>query len=283
MKTALVTLAIGEAFLTRWRALCEPGWRAYATRHGYDLVVIAQPLDTSARAAARSPSWQKCLILADAIAAGRERIVWVDADVMINPTAPAITDGVPIEKIGAIDEHAFPTPERRLKIIRNLVDYWAGRNPARAENWRSFLDPADWHARAGLPMRGRHILQAGVMVLSPRHHRALLEHVYTHYEDRGGYDMNFEMRPLSFEVQQRDLQHWIDGRFNALTAYLQLAHEQLDARREIATVEELAAFLAAAYRQNYFLHFAGQPDFMKVAYASGLGRVASAAGPSSRE
>ena len=116
MNKALVTLAIGEKYLVPWRALCEPGWRAYAARHGYDLVVITQPLDTSPRAAARSPAWQKCLVLGDAIAAGRDRIVWIDADVMINPTAPDITVGVPAEKIGAVDEHAFPTPERRLPL-----------------------------------------------------------------------------------------------------------------------------------------------------------------------
>jgi hypothetical protein len=273
MKTAIVTLAIGDEFLSRWRALCEPGWRAYAERHGYDLIVVTQPLDTSARAAARSPSWQKCLILNDAIAGGRDRIVWVDADVMINPAAPAITEGVPAEKIGAIDEHVFPTAERRLQIIRNLVEHWRPLNPQRAENWRSFLDPAAWHELAGLPRRGRHMLQAGVMVLSPRHHRELLELVYANYEDRGGYAMNFEMRPLSFEAQERNLPHWIDGRFNALTAYLQLEHEQIEPGRELSTIEDLAAFLAAAYRRSYFLHFAGQPDYMKVAYAAGFGRA----------
>jgi hypothetical protein len=274
MKTALVTLAIGHEFLLRWRALCEPGWRAYAERHGYDLVVVTEPLDTRPRAAARSPAWQKCLVLGDAVAQGRERMVWVDADVLINPAAPAITDGVPLEQIGAVDEHAFPTPERRRQIIRGLVDDWRMSNPTVAENWRSFLDPADWHARAGLPRRGRHIVQTGVMVLSPRHHRELLEHVYARYEDLGGYAMNYEMRPLSFEVQARNLHHWIDSRFNTLTGFLQLAHERLDARRALATSEELAAFLTVAYRQNYFLHFAGRQDQMRVAYACGLARAA---------
>jgi hypothetical protein len=270
MKPAIVTLVIGDEYQTSWRAACEPGWRAYAERHGYDLIVATEPLDTSARAAARSPAWQKCLVLGDAIAGGRERIVWVDADVMINPAAPAITDGVPIEKIGAIDEHQFPTPERRLQIVRRLVEYWQSSNPSRAENLRSCLDPAAWHAFAGLPRRGRHILQTGVMVLSPRHHRELLEHVYASYEDRGGYEMNYEMRPLSFEAQEHNLQHWIDRRFNALTAFLQVEFEEIEPRRMLNTIADIAAFLTAAYRSNYFLHFANQRDYMKVAYAAGL-------------
>ena len=45
--------------------------------------------------------------------------------------------------------------------------------------------------------------------------------------------------------------------------------------------EVVAAFLAAAYRQNYFLHFAGQQDYMNVAYASGIGRAVPPARPPS--
>ena len=32
-----------------------------------------------------------------------ERVVWVDADIVINPQSPPICDGVPIELIGAVD------------------------------------------------------------------------------------------------------------------------------------------------------------------------------------
>lgn len=35
MKTALVTLAIGESYRTTWERICRKGWQAYAERHDY--------------------------------------------------------------------------------------------------------------------------------------------------------------------------------------------------------------------------------------------------------
>src|ERR1051326_3225552 len=59
----------------------------------------------------------------------------------------------------------------------------------------------------------------GVLVLSPLHHREIFEHVYRQYEDKGGPGWNYEMRPLSFEIQERSLQHLIDARFNVLLGF----------------------------------------------------------------
>jgi hypothetical protein len=39
------------------------------------------------------------------------------------------------------------------------------------------------------------------------------------------------------------------------------------------TIDDIAAFLTLAYRRNYFLHFANQREYLKVAHAAGLHRV----------
>src|SRR5262249_20595263 len=241
----------------RWQVLCEASWRHYAERCGYEVVLIREPLDKSARAKARSPSWQKCLVLGTDAASQHERIIWVDADIIINATmAPPITEGVPIEKIGAVDESTFPTAHDRQRIVNYLVDEWSTRNAHVARNWKTALNPPSWHHIAGLPKRGTHILQAGVLVLSPTHHRQVLEPVYNCYEDVGGGKINYEMRPLSFEVQDRNMAHWIDSRFNALIFFLKL-REELLRKRSLNTFQERAKFLEEVYQSNYFLHFAG--------------------------
>jgi hypothetical protein len=235
----------------------------YTEQFNYDLAVIQEPLDSSPRAKARSPAWQKCLVLDPKIAKGYERVIWVDADIIINPSAPSITSGVPIEKIGATDEHVFPSAAARMRIIHSLVNAWANKNPEIARNWASFLDPAEWHAFAGLPRKGSHIVQTGVLVLSPAHHRHLLEHVYYSYEDIGGEPMNYEMRPLSYEIQKQELPHWIDSRFNALIGFL-LMQERIVLKNALTTAEERSKFLQAAFQQNYFLHFSGQHQLMEI-------------------
>jgi hypothetical protein len=258
MRVAVVTLAVGRVYFDRWKFQCEPGWRAYCQRHGYDLVVIDHALDTSARAQSRSPAWQKCLILGGLTQ--YDRVVWIDADVVINPHSPPIPD-VPIEKIGVVDEAAYPTPELRQRIIKLLIEGFRNVDKRVADTWQLFLDPADWHAFCGLPRRGENIVQTGVLVLSPHHHRKLLQHVYNAYEE--SEKTLYEMRPLSFEIQENGLQHWIDSRFNALVYFLAWESE-LILNQKLSSDSQIAAALKDAYARNYFLHFGGRHDLMNL-------------------
>src|SRR5262249_17097142 len=118
------------------------------------------------------------------------------------------------------------------------------------------------------------MIQAGVLVLSPRYHRELLDHVYNAYEDSGGGEMNYEMRPLSFEIQENGLQYLIDNRFNALV-YLLTWHSQLILNRPLSSDWQTAAFLKDEYARNYFLHFAGAHHLMKLLTADGQDPYAS--------
>ena len=256
-KKAIVTLAIGRSYSERFDELCLKNWTGYAERHAFDLVVIKEPLDSTERAKTRSPAWQKCLILSVPQLADYERVVWVDSDICINPAAPSILDGVPIERIGATDEHRFPSPELRQMLLRGVIAGAPKEGEFNARYWQGWLDPGLWHAAWGLPSGQAHIVQTGVMVLSPKYHREVLEHVYHAYED-GGF--NYEMRPLSHEIQSRGLQHWIDPRFNALVWWMFL-HRNMGGG-QIATQTEISQFLMDSYRRSYFLHFAGAANLM---------------------
>ena len=110
MKKAIVTLAIGEDYINRWRAFCEPNWKAYAKKYGYELIIFDKPLDNSIRASSRSAAWQKCLIL-DQVAVNKfDRVVWMDSDIVINDAlALDIVSLVPKESIGGTDAFSFYT------------------------------------------------------------------------------------------------------------------------------------------------------------------------------
>lgn len=256
---AIVTLAIGADYAERFERHCRANWTTYTRRHGFELVVITDPLDTSERARSRSPAWQKCLILGDSRIAHNDRVVWVDSDICINPEAPSILDGVPPERIGAIDEHRFPSPEARQAILETIIAVAPESGDVGKRFWQAWRDPGTWHRYAGLPSGQSHIVQTGVLVLSPKHHRALLEHVYRTYEDGGGKQFNYEMRPLSHEIQVQGLQHWIDPRFNALVWWLFL-HQN-------AAADDLQRFVQENYRRSFFLHFAGCAHLMPLTTA----------------
>ena len=244
-RTAVVTLAIGDGFARRWREVCEGNWREYCDRHAYDLICITEPLDDSSRARDRSPSWQKLLILGQPFAGEYDRIVWVDSDVYFAPGAPEIAAGVPLEKVGAVDEWNQPT-ERVLNIMRQ----------GSAE---------EYYGDYGLPGSFDQVVQAGVMVTSPLHHRDVFEHVYDFYEDKPG--MFFEMRPLSYELLDRDLVHWMDPRFNVLwMAYKMHRHPFI---RHFRRHPLTRGAVRNALEEVHFLHFAGEAEQMAFALGSG--------------
>src|SRR5262249_8364403 len=146
----IATLAIGTEYSERFERLCRRNWAAYADRHGLDLVVFDEPLDTSERAGRRSPAWQKCLTLSVPELSDRERVVWIDSDVLINPEAPSILDGVPAEKIGAIDEHRFPSLEGRQALLDAILAGCPAEGEFGKSFWELWREPGRWHAFTGL-------------------------------------------------------------------------------------------------------------------------------------
>jgi hypothetical protein len=270
-RNAIVTLALGDQYHERWKEFCEPSWRTYAEKHGYDLICLEEPLDSSIRAKGRSPSWQKCLVLSQEFAQPYDRIVWVDADIIINTrSAPSIVDDVPIEKIGAVELYSFSRSAGTIgpDLVQRMFDYW--KTPivnSTAEQYYTLF---------GLPGGFDTVVQAGVLVLSPRHHRSLLEKVYYEYEGRPGAEWHHEMRPFSYEALKANAIHWIDQRFNWLWIDSMFMHYPFlltSARRRSLLAHVLQklsrklralnrddlhnACLQATFLSNYFLHFGG--------------------------
>lgn len=251
-RTALVTLTLGRPYQTMWSRIAAPSWRRYAERHGYDVIAIDGPPDTSPRAGARSPAWQKCLILGAAGPAQYDRVVWVDADIVVHPEAPPIAAAVPHRTIGAVDEYASPDPTTYRAALPRMYAAWR-------QAGQPFLDnptPREYYATRGLPASYDQVVQTGVLVMSPEWHRELLETVYARYEDPGGARWG-EMGPLSHEILKAGLVHWLDPRFNApFSVWRALACPGPAAIDADATLARRAAEMAM--ERSFFLHFGGR-------------------------
>jgi hypothetical protein len=48
--------------------------------------------------------------------------------------------------------------------------------------------------------------------------------VYHNYDDKGDSSWNYEMRPLSYELQRAGLVHWLDHRWNYPWSFYQMIH-----------------------------------------------------------
>jgi hypothetical protein len=274
MKKALVTLVIGDRYLMNFETFCRFSWEKYARIHNLDLIVIQNVIDDSIRAKSRSPAWQKCLILSHKDVKKYDQVAWVDSDILINPTSPSIFENVPIEKIGAVDDYSTPNREDHRIALKRLYEYWS-------MNRIDFIDnttATEYHKNFGLEGDFDSVVQTGVLVLSPKHHHNLLEHVYDDYEDKGDATWNYEMRPLSFEILINDMYFWINPKFNMPWPYVkQFLYPFLDTsgvyllpkmnkalnKMELrkSSLETMCA--TTAFLNNYFLHFAGCANEMK--------------------
>lgn len=275
---AIVTLAIGEKYVQQWKQLCEQNWRVYADQYGYDIICIDTPLDTSERAKKRSPAWQKCLILSQDFSQKYERIIWVDSDILINHAiAPNITQNVPLEKIGAVETWSGPTPELYAEALERMTQY------CQILGYPTIANPQarDYYKNYGLPPDFDTVVQTGVMVFSPQHHREILEQVYNNYEEKPGGEWNYEMRPLSYELLKANLVHWIDYRFNNIwttdkylfypflletkrNLFTKIKNKLPSFLKKSAKDEYLRYCVNTSFMNSYFLHFAGAAHEMKL-------------------
>lgn len=248
---AIVTLIVGAKFQEFWQRDCRANWEAYAARHDADLIVLAEPLDTSPRATTRRITWQKLLILGEPRIKKYSQVVWLDADILIHPHAPWVGQDVPPHLVGAADEYAYPTKALNRIALARLYNFWRKHNIRFADN----PTPREFYELAGFPVVADRAVQAGVMVVTPHLHRDVFEYVYHHYEQLKLGGLNGEMRSLSYELIRANLVHWLAPQWNGnwlMHKALFYPFLFLETRHPL-----LARCATQTLAQNYFLHFAG--------------------------
>jgi len=280
---AIVTIASGRSYRSRFAKYCYSNWRAYADRHGLALVVYEDLLDHSPRGTSRSVAWQKCLAIAAERSRRFEQVVWIDSDVLMNyRRAPNIFDGVEPNEIGVVEDFIFPSPEQFRARLRYLFQRWRSLGILCPESYT----PQDYLIQWGLPAREK-VAQTGVIVANPELHGSLFRKVYENYEDKGAPYWHYEMRPLSYEIVTNSEVKWLDPAFNVVTVYA-VKDEELDLflsapgkfehilrRLGIAADsipsgkrDQLRQIHKRLFEESYFLHFAGAQGEMS--YLSGV-------------
>lgn len=247
-RVALVTIVTGEKHTSLWRRHAEAGWRAWCARHDLDLIVIDQPIDTSPLGASRSVAWQK-LLIHHAVPPDRyDRLIWMDADIVINPeTAPDPRGACAANRIGAVAYDA------NLRAEGFALAY--GRMRGEAITWpeanRRLLSA---HGLHGDPSW---LLNTGLLIV-PTAFWPILEGVYrerTLIVSRQQQEQVF----LSHEIGRRGIGQMIDPKFNFCWYEFQYM-AGLDRMPDIPALN--GVFARALLDQVYCLHFAGTHDAM---------------------
>jgi len=119
---AIVMCVEGEIYRASFDRIFLPGIRAFATRHGYELFVVAGETIREAfhNIPARAPlasipsSWLKLFAIQSVQAKGFRRVLFLDADILISPVAEDYFQFLPDETVSAILETNIPESNIRL-------------------------------------------------------------------------------------------------------------------------------------------------------------------------
>lgn len=260
-KRAIVSVVIGEEYLRVWTAMSRPNWQAYCDRHGYDLICITDHMDASERGLGRSPAWQKCLILDQPWSGAYDRIVWVDADIIISSIAPDICASAPDpamvgvcvsgDQMSEADKHIYFERLHKMTIDPDKVMVaWGYHEGNRL-------------AQDGIPAEGVPMLNTGVMVLTPALHNQVFLDTYA----MEGASRLYEQPHLSHELFKRGLIHKISPRFNWIVQEIMVLHfPNSSLATDDAELEVIVNHMRKELGKAYFLHFAGCMNLLRYIY-----------------
>ena len=208
-----------------------------------------------------------------------DRLLWLDSDVMINPSAaPDLAEDVPEGKVGCVSDNSSPSwSEARVlrgaspsaaeiatinekQHLERLEEERKRKYLAREEIRPLTREDRDQALRRTLlarqiPFGDLTQFNSGVIMTSPAQHWEVFEQIYNSYEDV--FQPLNDNIPIIVEIGRRNLLHSIDARFNVLFGLELFEHYPflLFPLRESEQLLRLAA--TSVYLRSFFLHFAG--------------------------
>ncbi|GAB6053146.1 hypothetical protein JCM17960_19660 [Magnetospira thiophila] len=263
LKKALVTLIVGEPYVRAFERYIQPTWQPYAERHGYDIIALTELIDPQCDLSRKSIHWQKLLIGMHPQLRDYDRLVWIDSDILINyHQAPCIVSAHQGSGIGGVTS---PPPDWGLggaelgrSCLHTIMQQIRVRQQKAPDKPTSVLwaDYRDYYRLMGLDGTANQMINTGVLVFDPARHGPMMAEIYLKYPKDF---IDFEMTPLSFEIQQQGLLDPLDERFNQPWSQVVLKHYPFLFNNDYlhAHPDLIRQCVNAAFRQSWFMHFAG--------------------------
>jgi Exostosin family/Glycosyl transferase family 8 len=235
-KVLLVAIAIGQHYLQQYNSLFKTSHENYAKKCGYDFKVITEYLDKKI-CHVDAITFNKTLVCSQEWSKQYDFIVLVDADVLININSPPIHTSIDFNHyIGIVNEYSQPTSEIRLKIQQMM-----GWEPTAKE----------YYKLAQLNIDTEMVFNTGVMVFQPKIHSDFLDNIYNTYVSKcinHPRRYHYEQSCIGYELQKQQKYKLLQNKWNVLWSLYKLTGAQLE----------------DVFKQNYFIHFAGNTDLNRV-------------------
>jgi hypothetical protein len=224
MRAAIATLAIGADYQGAYARIFRPSVERYAARHGYDLLLFDRYLGPPAFHEPLFAYLMKLLLPAEEAVQGYERLLVLDADILVHADTPPFHLLETDDGIGAVDEWSQPSREERLAFQQ-------------ARGWDVRL--RDYYARAGLTLDSEIMLNSGVYVCCPARHGRFFRDVagrrFAGRRDCAEDFHHYEQAVFNYELQKAGLVRLLPAAWNRVW----MLHRP---RPAAGATERLAAF-----------------------------------------
>jgi len=197
MRVCIGIICIGQQYLSDFEATFKPSVVKYAQKHGYDLKIFTDFLDSDHKHS-DSISFQKCLV--PQALSEYDIVVVMDADIWVSDSAPPIPM---YEKIGIVNEASQFPPE-----VYSLISFVA--------------QPTEYYSLAGFDLPTDKILNTGFIVCRPTHHAKFLADVYAKYIDTSANHprkFHYEQACIGYELQSQSQFELISNQWNSIYVF----------------------------------------------------------------
>jgi hypothetical protein len=237
MKVAVVVLVVGDRYVKLFGSKFKNNLEYYCKKHGYELILLLEPIRPEKDMNGIKFLWQKLLIPNKFM--NYDYVVVLDADIFVNPESPPLPfNEIPDGKIGCVNERKYMGNYEWRELIQIRYKYEKTGK--------------DWYKISGENKDYNDHMNSGFVIYQPKHHAQILLELYNNNIENYKKYHQGDQSILSIYFIDNNLVHWLDERFNKVWFFW----------REIfypffnVMPNELKKIIIANFiKLNYFTHF----------------------------
>ena len=243
MKAAIATVVIGESYRRHYGNIFEPSVQRYASRHGYDVLLFDRPLSVPELGDVSKFNFTKLLIPVESHLQTYDRLMVLDADILVSREAPPFHTLELDGGIGVVDEWSQPTPAERATYQQAFGFETTAR---------------DYYALAGFTLDTSVVPNSGMFICSPASHRRFytdLSRQWAASQFNHPRGFHYEQSVFGFALQQAGLQRLLPAAWNRIWPLYR-------SRETASPAARLRAFrrFTEVYADSFLLHLVSGQD-----------------------
>jgi hypothetical protein len=246
MKTAVVTIVIGEDYTRKFNEIFRTATEMYCARYGYEFIMVTSSLLPKEYTSNKTMTMHKHAVAYHKDFQTYDRIAIIDADILVTPQCPPIHELELGVKIGVVDEYCQPTLEKRKEVQR-----MNGFETTAKEYYMKFLN---------IPYETNSVINGGFIICSPVYHADFFRNYMNTYLDtvkNSSVDpYHKEQASFGYEVMKANKHMVLDGKWDFIWPVCRDVAVNMD--KEYANKYD---YHQVVYESAYMIHYCSNQDY----------------------